>query len=420
MRIFNLQKMTQREDVKLSVSIESERLGTQELWFSTPKQYADGLCDTRMDGFLVGMLFPAMQYGEDIHLEGCVSKKLLFNLNNYAIPLLMAFSPSSKAIKITADQLSAERFDAKGIGTGFSAGVDSFCTVYDRYEMENDPDYKVNSFLFLNVGSHACGGHEGDLNFQEKKFRQRYSYLKRFPDEIGLPFIPLNSNLHAFHPWGHQKTCTLTLVSGLLIMQAEYRRYYISSLGWSYTQMFEFYKTDINKDIAFLDPVVLPIFSTESMELIPDGTHYTRVQKTMHIVKYEPAKRYLNVCISGEGSHENCSICGKCSRTLMTLSSAGLLSEFEAVFNSSRYKEKAEKRFVREQVLLQSTDPFAQGNIELAKKRGVKLPSVRAVVVLKYILSPKRTVKRVVFKIVKHVLPDAVRVCLKKKYKRGN
>ena len=92
MKIFNLKIIKDNSEVKLSVSVESEQLGLKELWFSTTEKYAHGLCGNRLDGFLIGMIFPAMQYGEDIHLEGCVSKKLLFNLNNYVIPLLMVFS----------------------------------------------------------------------------------------------------------------------------------------------------------------------------------------------------------------------------------------------------------------------------------------------------------------------------------------
>ena len=336
MKIFNLKIIKDNSEVKLSVSVESEQLGLKELWFSTTEKYAHGLCGNRLDGFLIGMIFPAMQYGEDIHLEGCVSKKLLFNLNNYVIPLLMVFSPSAKRIKVTTDETSTVRLNCRGVGTGFSGGVDSFCTIYDRYELEKDPDYKINSFLFLNVGSHGIGNTEEERIFARTKFHNRYEYLSAFPNEIGLDFIPLDSNLHSFHPWGHQLTHTLTAVSGVFIMQNLFSKYYFASTGFSYLELLKYYEAYLNRDVAIFDPTLLPLLSTESLELIADGTQYSRIEKMLHIVDYEPVHRYLNVCVGVQETHENCSVCSKCSRTLMTLNSIGRLDEFAHLFNINK------------------------------------------------------------------------------------
>lgn len=375
MKIFDLQSSHKNGDVKLSVSIQSERLGLKELWFSTPMKYEKYLCKTRMDGFLVGMLFPAMQYGENIHVNGCVSEKLLFNLNNFVVPLILTFSPSCKKITISAEETSANRLDGYGVGAGFSGGVDSFCTIYDHFELEQSPSHKINSFLFLNVGSHGGGEQEDRLEFAKKKFQVRYNYLKKFPEEIGLDLIPLDSNLHAFHPWGHQKTCTLTMVSGILLLEAFFKKYYCASLGWSYSEIFQYYKTDLDKDIAMFDPALLPLLSTESLDFIPDGWQYTRVDKTLRIINYAPVRKYLNVCVSGHDAMDNCSVCPKCCRTLMTLNSIGRLEQFKQVFDIDIYKKTKERRYIYEQMLLKNSDPFARGNIELAMQNGIKIPN---------------------------------------------
>lgn len=375
MRIHNLTVIDDGTNTKLSILVESKQLGRKELWFSIPEKYHDCLCKTRVDGFLVGMLFPAMCYGEDIHLEECVSEKLLFNLNHYVVPLLKTFSPFCKTIKITAGKTISERFECHGVGTGFSGGVDSFCTLYDRYELETDSGYKINKLLFLNVGSHGPGQTEEELTNTQTKFNRRYEYLKTFPDELGLDFIPLDSNLHLFHPWGHQLTCSLTLAAGALMLQNIFRRYYCASLGWSYQELLKYHKFDLNKDIAVFDPILLPLLSTESLELIPEGTHYTRIEKLLRIINYEPVRRYLNVCVHDHESHKNCSVCTKCCRTLMTLNSIGKLNDFVHLFDVDKYKTKAERQFVIQQILLAPKDPFARGNVELAKENGIKLPS---------------------------------------------
>jgi hypothetical protein len=377
MKLLNLRTIERDGEVEISVDIDSAKLGHQKLWFSTPQKYAHGLCHNRMDGFLVGMLFPAMQYGEDIHLYGCVSHKLLFNINNYVIPLLSAFSPSSKRIKVTADETSSERYDAKGVGTGFSAGVDSFCVIYDRLELENSPDYKINSFLFLNVGSHGWGESEEKQAYARRKFIKRYDYLQAFPKELGLAFIPLDSNLHKFHPWGHLKTDTLTSTAGILIMQGWFKRYYYGTAGFSYSDQITYGDKFREVSVAdCCDPMIAPLLATESLDLILDGMQYKRNDKLSHIIEYPPVKKFLNVCVGVQESHENCSVCGKCSRTLMALDALGKIEEFSHLFNINKYRKKSQLRYTSAQVLRQKNDPFARANIQLALSRGLSIPSI--------------------------------------------
>lgn len=371
MKIFNLKQVETEMEVRLSVSIDSQNLGKKDLWFSVPKEFANALCTSRMDGFLVGMLFPAMWYGEDLVVEGCVSQKLFFNLKNYAKHVLKVFCPTCKEIEICVTDVDNRRIKCKGVGTGFSGGIDSFSTIYNRFENETDSDFKINSFLFLNVGSHGCQ----DLENANEVFAKLFNYLSEFTATINLPFIPLNSNLHSFHPWGHQLTCSLTMAAGVLILQNWFNKYYCASLGWSYLETFKFYKTDLNRDIAFLDPILLPLLSTESLDLIPDGTEYSRTEKVMRIVEYEPVRKYLNVCVNLNNSYENCSICSKCCRTLMTLKSIGKIDKFSNLFDIEKYERVAEFKYVCKQVLIAGSDPFARGNVELAKNNNVKLPN---------------------------------------------
>jgi hypothetical protein len=375
MKLYDLKTVPKEDEAEISVQIDSVKLGQDRLWFSTPKKFESYLCKTRMDGFLVGLLFPAMQYGENIHVSGCVSEKLLFNLNNYVIPLLLAFSPSCKRTNITADETSSERFYCKGVGTGFSAGVDSFCTIYDRFELENSPDYKINSFLFLNVGSHGSAKSEEKQASAHSLFRKRYDYLKQFSSELGLDFIPLNSNLHYFHPW-EGRTQTLATIAGILILQGLYHRYYYGSAGLSYSEQLIF--GDKFREIsesACCDPMLVPLLSTESLDFVLDGMQYSRTEKILHIMDYSPVKKYLNVCVEREDTYENCSVCTKCSRTLMTLTSAGVVDQFAHLFDIKKYKKMAERNHTCEQVLKKNKNVLARQNIELATQNKVKLPS---------------------------------------------
>lgn len=371
MLIENLRYSKYEKNLKVSVDILEKDERKRELWFSIPEIYENNMCIEQYDGFLVGVLYLAMKNGEDIYIKGKVSSKLLFNINNYVIPLLCSFSKKLKKIKVTSEEISNYNFNGKGVGTGFSGGVDSFSTIYDHYELEENNEYKINSFLFLNVGSHGNGEEE----IVYSKFMKRYKYLKKFPEELGLEFIPLNSNLYEFHPWGHQLTHTLTSVSGILILEKLYRKYYYASAGLSYLEIFENYQYYLEKDIGILDNILLSLLSTESTELIADGTQYTRVEKVRNIINYEPVYRYLNVCVSGEDNHENCSVCSKCCRTLMTLDSLGKIDDFKDLFNISKYREKAQREYEAIQIIEKEKNAFAKDNVELAIEIKRKLPS---------------------------------------------
>ena len=133
MVIKNLRIERSDDDSKLVVDLYSETIGHDQLWFSVPNKYSEYLTDDRYDAFLVGMLYPAMMYGEDIEIRGSVSERLLFNINTYVLALLNAYSPLTKTIKINVHDSTADKLGGVEVGTGFSGGVDSFCTIYDHY-----------------------------------------------------------------------------------------------------------------------------------------------------------------------------------------------------------------------------------------------------------------------------------------------
>lgn len=119
-------------------------------FYSVPEQYAD-LADTASSNcFLVGFLYPAMRTGEDIHVEGTVSARLLYNLNEYLIPFMAMCDSRLKAVKVTADATDDEGCRAaRAVGTGFSGGIDSFTTIYEHFERPAPAGFKLTHLFFL-------------------------------------------------------------------------------------------------------------------------------------------------------------------------------------------------------------------------------------------------------------------------------
>lgn len=365
----NLRLVPAEKTTKLEADVQSEHFGKTTIWAEIDNQYAHALTSENYNGFLVALLCPAMYLGEDIHVKGVVSEKLLFNITHYVIPFIQVYMPTAKKINVLADSTQCALSQHEHhVGTGYSAGVDSLCTIYDHLEVEKTPAYKLDTLVFLNTGSHG----EFSKPATEPKFRARFAYLQQ---TAPLPFIALNTNIHKFHEIfsdSHQKTVSFTNTAGVLILEKYFAKYYIAS-SLSYKEAILYGKDNLNVCTEFSDPLLLPLLSTENLTFIPDGEQYTRTQKTARIADYELAHKALNVCVSVRPIAKNCSCCPKCLRTLMTLESLGKLKDFSNVFDLKTYRRE---RFVYrcKQRVLYGRDPFAKDNVDLARERGQSIP----------------------------------------------
>ncbi len=346
-----------------------------ECFYSVPAEYADMADLESSNCFLVGMLYPAMRYGEDIKVEGTVSAKLLYNLNEYLIPLMTICDSRLNRIKVTAAATDdAPCAGAKAVGTGFSGGIDSFATIYEHFERPTPEGFRLTHLFFFNVGAHGIPKKPGDMEAIERQFHARYEKLRPFPEEAGLPFVQVDSNVHKFHPWGHLEVATFATVSAVMFLQRGIRRYYLASSGHTYRQLWKFLGDGGRPDaIERINMMLLPWLSTEGLDVIDDGNLYDRSRKTALIADYPPAAKYLNVCYGHESLDANCSVCPKCARTLLTLEILGRLDAFAPVFDIPRYRREVRRRLIAETLVGERRNLFAKHLMDLARERGVNL-----------------------------------------------
>ena len=361
-------------ETRLSAKVSFQGV-EDECFYSVPAQFA-GLADlSSSNAFLVGMLYPAMRYGENIEVEGTVSARLLFNLNEYLVPLMAECDSRLKRITITAsatdDKGSAA---ASAVGTGFSGGIDSFATIYEHFERPAPEGFKLTHLFFFNVGAHGIPKKPGDMETIERQFHARFDKFRGFPEEAGLPFVPVDSNVHKFHPWGHLEVATFATVSAVMFLQRGIRRYFLASSGHTYRQLWKFLGDGGRPDaIERLNMMLLPWLSTESLDLVDDGNLYDRSQKTVLVANYPPARKYLNVCYGHDTLDTNCSVCPKCARTLLTLDILGKLDDFAGVFDIQKYKREVRRRLIAETIVQERKNLFSKHQMDLARSRGVDL-----------------------------------------------
>lgn len=369
MRISNLRIERKNGFSYLTANFEVKYTKSNKLWFSVPSEYEDWLTDDVYDAFLVAALYPAMYYNEPIIIEGNVSHQLYFNCTRYVKSIIQFFRDGMSNVDIKIQGFKNAKKKYHHIGTGFSAGIDSFTTFYDHYEKETDLDYKIDTLFFFNVGSHGGGGETA-----RKKFLARYNYLKKFPDEIGLPYIPMDSNLFDFYQkYWEFDAGQFCRCAAILVFQKAIDKYFLSS-DYSYKEIM-FYKfnraTTSFSELA--ETFTNPLLSTEVCNIITDGGQYLRTGKTLLLKDYAPAHKYLNVCVGTQESAHNCGHCQKCMRTLVALDTLGILDKFSEVFNLKdyrrhRYRYKCRIRYYY------NDSAYNKDNVDFAKANGHPFP----------------------------------------------
>lgn len=329
------------------------------LWYSFPIKYAPYLTTEKLDGFLVGLLLLAMKLGEDIEVKGTISEKLFFNLTRSYISILKILLPELKKINIKVNNIDdGKNADCKGaVVTGFSAGIDSFCTIYDHYVNSTSPGYKITHLIFNNVGSHdEWNGKKG-----RKLFNLRYNLLKGFPEELGLDFIKVDSNLSDILRFDFMQSHVPRNASVVLMLQKLFSKYYYSSAH-------KYIDCGVKPKyaIAKADPIGIHLLSTETLDCISTGCEYSRLEKTKMVTKIPQAKHWLNICVKSVDG-KNCSTCWKCSRTLLTFEILGIIDDFKHVFDLEQWRKYRTQCLVQ---LLEKNDPHIKEIRNYAKEVG--------------------------------------------------
>ncbi len=293
------------------------------------------------DWAVLGLLLPAMRSGRSLVIEGSVSPLLLHSLSHDGQLLLQNFDPSLQKIVIQAEtRLVTERNNSANlrVGTGFSAGVDSFATVQSYGPESRLP---ITDIFTFNVG--AIGGGRG--NNTMRAFGLITDRAREFAELSGLHVHMVDSNVQVFYTGENglefPKTHSLRNAAAASLFAGQLDVYLYSST-FSYREL----NLTAAYDLAHIEPLLLPLLSTEKLCFVSACAGIDRVEKTRLITQNATAQHMLDVCVSPTAKRAeaiknrlNCSECWKCHRTMLTLDAIGSLDKFSSVFDLSRYRQ---------------------------------------------------------------------------------
>ncbi len=323
-----------------------------DLFYSVPEEYGVFLTHEVSDAFIVGCLLPAVFYNQDIVVDGPISERLFYNLNNsvsYVLSLVYG-----NRIRIHAKELVHAQFGSSGVGCGCSLGVDSFAAMIQHIpylggaEMMCAPkSYQITHLTYFNVGAMGYV----DLKKAKDSYDKDIKMVRAFSNEVHLPLVSLESNFSILYKdFDFDASGDFRNFSAALSLQKLFGKYLYGS---------SFPICDFKFDkgqTGYYESLIAPLISTESMEIVIANPDMSRIDKTKFIIDNPLVHKYLYVCwkelianrwpdstiAKVKDYHLNCSRCDKCKRTLLAIDLLGKLDEFEAIFDIPYWKSVKE------------------------------------------------------------------------------
>jgi hypothetical protein len=116
----------------------------------------------------------------------------------------------------------------------------------------------------------------------------------------------------------------------------------------------------------------MPLLETRGFRPMFHGSQYTRAEKTRIVAGMLESRESLHVCTTHTASGRNCSRCGKCLRTQLTLDLLGELDAYHRVFDLEVYR-RVRPAYLDEVVI--SREPPLVELREIARNRGFRMPA---------------------------------------------
>ncbi len=282
-----------------------------ELWWEVPEAWSPALTPCA-DPWLVGMIFPIIQWGRAVHVEGRVSPSLLSNLELF-MRIWACWAPDKyRSVEISADaevELPPVAEPGATIAS-FSGGVDSCFTVYRH---ARGLAGRRTRQLRAGVVQHGF-----DVWLDQENSSEVYKHMMADATatlaSVNLPCIPIRTNFQQMRlvwadAWGTQLASGLSLLAGRYgtALIANEVPYQYLGLQWA------------------SHPLTNPLLGSQGFTIVDDGGEHTRIDKAKLISDWPEAVRYLHVCfgVKVPGEYKNCCRCEKCIRTILAFRIAG-------------------------------------------------------------------------------------------------
>lgn len=375
------------DEVYLVASIEDEYQKINErIYYKTSIEYGQYLTEEVADAFVVGMLLPAARYNEDIYVEGAISEKLYYNINN-SVLYIFSFIWGHR-VKLSARKLVSLSYNSKGVGCGCSLGVDSFAAMLQHMDGNSSAAYEISHLTYFNVGA------MGYVNLDKAKqsYMKDLQLVQQYADRKNKPVVCLESNFSIMYKeFDFDQSGDVRNFSAVLSLQKLFGKYlYGSSFP---IKDFKFDKSQT----GYYETLLAPLFSTEICELLIANPDMSRIDKTKFILSDKDVQEYLYVCWKElivnkypdsiiakiKDNFLNCTRCDKCLRTLLAIDILGKVDNYSKIFDIEYYY-KVRDSYIAKVIFYRKNNAFYQDLYNLINEYNFKLSSKTKLLLFMY------------------------------------
>ena len=286
------------------------------LRYRFPSAFEEFVSTENGNPFLPALLLPAMKLHEPLEIPVPVSSRLLRSVHEIQ-RIFERWDPTLSEVQIKApirEKQYSEVPAASNRGIFFSCGVDSFYSLLRN--VQNHPaDEEAITHLIVVHGFDTWFAKRSEL------FEAIAGNTSRIARELGKKVIPAATNLKDFGdrfvPW-----------------DSHYHGAFLASMGLALENLFEkiYIASSHNCDQLFpwgSHPILDPLWSTERLSFVHDGSETRRIDKTRYISQFPIVLQTLRVCNVRSYTRNvyNCGSCEKCLRTMIGLHVAGALQK---------------------------------------------------------------------------------------------
>ena len=293
----------------LSATCKIRKIGWDRVYFSLGGAAPGHDVHGDASPFAAALLLPAMRQGEDLIIEGSVSRQLYQGMHAIMKEVL-TWDIGLKPIKIQAAATATDPPRPQRSAAFFSGGVDSFYT-YLKHQADPAESDRIGSFILVNGF---------DISRRNTALWQRtLEHIGYIAAAGGVDLTVVRSNIQGLvEPillWDYSHGGCLAAVG--LFLRGAFHQIYIPSTH------------SVAEQIPWGSNLALDgHWSTESTSFVHDGTEATRLEKVLSQIARSPlALEHLRVCFANENGAYNCGRCDKCLRTMINLYVAGGLGK---------------------------------------------------------------------------------------------